>query len=105
VNLTPALPFPAPQPLDPDRSVGAVRPAGRPRDALDADDRRPVPQPRPAAGPAEREDLMARADALVQRLEPGRPTLVNRALNSYADVSDQSERSRLERMLGFDAYA
>ena len=103
MNITPALINTNPLPADPDRSVAPVRPPERSQDALaDAERRHPAGDP---LSPAARERLEAKAHSLVQPLDPRLPKHAQRALSSYASVSEQHERSDVQSMLGFDDYA
>ena len=48
--------------------------------------------------------LVARAEALVTQ-QKGHSALANRALASYAQIADSTERNSLQNLLGFDDYA
>jgi len=82
--------------------VAAVRAPNRTRDAADDQDRRG--QPLRSIEQSERERLVAQAETLLDKHHGG-SARVSRALASYADVADNSQRSGLHDLLGFDAYA
>ena len=105
MNITPYLPSPYPQVSSSDRSVNAVRPTSRTRDAIQDDEQnRPVPQPTP--GPQRSAaDVGARAEALVRPYDPAVSSRANRALESYSQVAAQGERANLQTLLGFDDFA
>lgn len=103
MNITPVF-INQPRPTtDTDRTVGAVRPAGRAQDALQDDGQR-----RPLArhiAQVDRESLAARAGGLVHPHNPNLSARANRALATYNAVSGTPQRARLETLLGFDDYA
>ncbi len=104
MNITPALPNPYQPPGQQERTVvGAVQAPNRARNAADEEERQR--KQAPAADPAGREQMAARAGALVQPHDPALTTKANRAMASYAQVADDNERSGLQDLLGFDAYA
>lgn len=102
--ITPRLPAPIQPPNSPERSVGAVRPVSQARDALDGGEARRQPPGRPVAAPSNA-TLGARAEAVARPVDTGLPARVSRALNAYADVSGEPERSKLKSLLGFDDFA
>ena len=103
MNITPALPNPYQAPVDQDRSaVTAVRAPNRTRDAADEPERRRQAV-RTIDQPA-RERIAARLGNPWERHAPA-SAHASRALASYAAVADNGERSGLQDLLGFDAYA
>lgn len=103
MNITPPLLIPNPLPSTPERAVGAVRAPNRSRDAAEDNERqRHATQ---ALEPANRDQRGARAESLVQPLDPNLSAHANRALASYAQVSDDPQRGGLQTLLGFDDYA
>jgi hypothetical protein len=103
VNITPTLPGPVPPSREPEQNVNPVRPANRARDVVEGDERRQFPgQPQT---PAAREELAAKAGAIARPYDPTVSSRINKALASYSRVADQSERSNLQNLLGFDDYA
>lgn len=102
--ITPNLPAPVETPKPAERSIGPVRPIDRARAALDGSEGRREP-PRQPASAQDHAALGARAEAVARPFDPGLPARVSRALNAYADVSGEPERSRLRSLLGFDDFA
>jgi hypothetical protein len=102
--ITPSLPAPVQTPKSSDRSVESVRPVNRARDALDGSEARREP-PRQPASAQDHAAFGARAEAVARPFDPSLPARVSRALNAYADVSGEPERSRLRSLLGFDDFA
>jgi len=103
VNITPFLPGPAIPSGDPERTVNPVQPVNRAGSADEGDGRRRMP--RQPGTPVIREELAARADAVARPHDPTVSSRTNRALASYSRVADQSERTNLQNLLGFDDYA
>jgi hypothetical protein len=103
VNITPTLPGPISPSREPEQTVNPVRPVNRTRDAVEGDERRQLPGQPPT--PAVREALVAKAGAIAKPYDPTMSSRINRALASYSQVADQSERTNLQNLLGFDDYA
>lgn len=104
MKITPALPNPYQPSVAPDKAaVAAVRAPNRTRDAADEPDRREHTVQR--IGQSERERLAARMEPLQHDRRGDGSAHVSRALASYAQVAEGSERSGLHDLLGFDAYA
>ena len=82
--------------------MAAVRAPNRARDAADEPARRGQPLQR--IDQSEREHLVAQAQTLLDRHHAGSGR-ISRALASYSEVADSGERSGLQDLLGFDAYA
>jgi hypothetical protein len=103
VNITPTLPSPSHLPPEQDRrAVSAVQATRRARDAADdAQDRQAVRRPTPV----DDEEIAARIQSLAPTPMEAGSMRANRALSAYAEVADDSDRSELRRLLGFDAYA
>jgi hypothetical protein len=101
LKITPALPTPYRPPAAQERpAVSAPHPADPMRDAAQ----------RPARGhsadPVGHQPLVARGDSTLAFREAVSPSRhIDRALASYTWVAEDSERSALRDLLGFDAFA
>ena len=82
--------------------MAAVRAPNRTRDAADEPERRR--QPVQTVDQPTRERLAARLGSPLETHAPA-SARASRALASYAEVADNGERSGLQDLLGFDAYA
>jgi hypothetical protein len=103
MNITPTLPNPQQLPPEQERrAVAAVQPTRRTRDATDGVQYRQVVRDPEMLERAVRGAGVGSSHQAIPERSPGR---AGRALAAYAEVADDTDRSELRRVLGFDAYA